>query len=139
MGDVLGGVITAVLGCDLNGMILEVRLSERREEKGDGLEGMWIGYCRGWPFERSDSPAMWERRIGDVGGEMGFADVRESLPWWIGYIWSSKWAETRLSERREEREKNHQCGGENGGAARWSVGGPRIGVGVWGGALSPSR
>ena len=30
-------------------------------------------------FERSLSSAAWERRIGDVGGEMGFTDVRESF------------------------------------------------------------
>ena len=30
-------------------------------------------------FERSVSPAMWELRIGDVGGEMGFAGVRGDL------------------------------------------------------------
>ena len=33
---------------------------------------------------------------------------------------------------REEkkREKTHRRGGENSGAARWSVGGPRTGIGV---------
>ena len=31
-----------VMGNDLSGVISEVRLSERREEKGDGFEGMWI-------------------------------------------------------------------------------------------------
>ena len=46
------------MGNDLGGVILEVRLSERREEKGDGFEGMWIGYCR---------------------GEMSFAGVRGDL------------------------------------------------------------
>ena len=30
-------------------------------------------------FKRSVSPMMWERRIGDVGGEMGFTRVRESF------------------------------------------------------------
>ena len=30
-------------------------------------------------FERSVSPMTWERRIGDVGGEMGFTGVRESF------------------------------------------------------------
>ena len=30
-------------------------------------------------FERSVSLAAWERRIRNVGGEMGFADVRESF------------------------------------------------------------
>ena len=30
-------------------------------------------------FERSVSSAAWERQIGDVGGEMGFASVRESF------------------------------------------------------------
>ena len=30
-------------------------------------------------FERSVSSAAWERWIGDVGGEMGFAGVRESF------------------------------------------------------------
>ena len=48
MGDDLGGVISVVLGCDLSDVISEVRSSERREEKGDGFEGMWLGYCRGW-------------------------------------------------------------------------------------------
>ena len=28
-------------------LILDRHLRERREEKGDGFEGMWIGYCRG--------------------------------------------------------------------------------------------
>ena len=42
---------------------------------------------------------------------------------------------------REEkkREKTHRHGGENGGVARRSVGGPRTGASMWGGALSPSR
>ena len=39
-------------------MISKVKLSERREEKGDGFEGMWIEYCR---------------------GEMGFAGVRGDI------------------------------------------------------------
>ena len=39
-------------------LILDRHLRERREEKGDGFEGMWIGYCR---------------------GEMGFAGVRGDL------------------------------------------------------------
>ena len=30
-------------------------------------------------YKRSVSPAAWERRIGDVGGEMGFAGVRENF------------------------------------------------------------
>ena len=47
------------MGYDLDGVILEVRLSERREEKGDGFEGMWIGYCRGWVQEKCF--------VGDVG------------------------------------------------------------------------
>ena len=47
MGNNFGSAISTVLGCDLKGVISEVRLSERREEKGDGFEGMWIGYCRG--------------------------------------------------------------------------------------------
>ena len=47
-----------MLGCDLDDVISEMRLSERREEKGDGFEGMWIGYCR---------------------GEMSFAGVRGDL------------------------------------------------------------
>ena len=46
------------MGDDLGGVISDRRLCERREEKGDGFEGMWIGYCR---------------------GEMGFADVRGDL------------------------------------------------------------
>ena len=56
-------------------MISEVRLSERREEKGDGFEGCGSGIVEGG-FKRSVSPATWERRIRDVGGEMGFAGVR---------------------------------------------------------------
>ena len=48
MGNDFGCAISAVLGCDLSGVISEVRLSERREEKGDGFEGMWIRYGRGW-------------------------------------------------------------------------------------------
>ena len=42
---------------------------------------------------------------------------------------------------REEkkREKTHQHKGENGSAARQSVGGRQIGVCVWGGAASLSR
>ena len=73
MGDDLGGAISAMLGCDLSNVIAEVRLSERKEEKGDGFEGMWIGYEGG--FERCVLLAAWERQIGDVGGEMGFAGV----------------------------------------------------------------
>ena len=30
-------------------------------------------------FEKSVSLATWERWIGDIGGEMGFAGVRESF------------------------------------------------------------
>ena len=48
MGYDLDGVILVMLGCDLGSVISKVRLSERREEKGDGFEGMGIGYCRGW-------------------------------------------------------------------------------------------
>ena len=46
------------MGDDLGGVISNRRLSERREEKGDRFEGMWIGYCR---------------------GEMSFAGVRGDL------------------------------------------------------------
>ena len=35
MGDDLGGMILAMPGCDLGNVISEVRLSERREEKGE--------------------------------------------------------------------------------------------------------
>ena len=59
-------------------MISEVRLSERREEKRDGFEGCGSGIVEGG-FERSVSPAMWERRIRDVGGEMGFAGMKKSF------------------------------------------------------------
>ena len=45
------------MGDDLD-VISDQRLHETREEKGDGFEGMWIGYCR---------------------GEMGFAGVRGDL------------------------------------------------------------
>ena len=48
MGDDLDDAISVVMGYDLDGMILEVRLSERREEKGDGFEAMLIRYCKGW-------------------------------------------------------------------------------------------
>ena len=46
------------MGNDLGGVISYRRLRERREEKGDGFEGMWIGY---------------------YSGEMGFAGVRGDL------------------------------------------------------------
>ena len=48
-----------------------------REEKkrAMGLKGCGLGIVEGG-FERSVSPAVWERRIGDVVGEMGFADMR---------------------------------------------------------------
>ena len=59
-------------------MISKVRLSERREEKRDGFEGCGSGIVEGG-FERSVSPAMWERRIRDVGGEMGFAGMKKSF------------------------------------------------------------
>ena len=59
MGYDLDGVILVMLGCDLSDVISKVRLSERREEKGDGFEGMWIGYCRGWVREKCF--------VGDVG------------------------------------------------------------------------
>ena len=39
----------------------------------------------------------------------------------------------------KKRDKTHWRRGENGSAARRSVGRPRTGAGVWGGALSPSR
>ena len=44
MGDDLSSAISTVLGCDLNGVISEVRLSERREEKGENSptrRGKW--------------------------------------------------------------------------------------------------
>ena len=53
-------------------------MSERREEKRDGFEGCGSGIVEGG-FERSVSPATWERRIRDVGGEMGFLGMRESF------------------------------------------------------------
>ena len=59
-------------------MISEVRLSERRKEKRDGFEGCGSGIVEGG-FERSVSPATWERRIRDVGGEMGFAGMKKSF------------------------------------------------------------
>ena len=59
MGYDLDGVILVMLGCDLSDVISKVRLSERREEKGDGFEGRWIGYCRGWVREKCF--------VGDVG------------------------------------------------------------------------
>ena len=46
------------MGDDLGGVISDWHMCERREEKGDGFEGMWIGYYR---------------------GEMGFASVRGDL------------------------------------------------------------
>ena len=42
-------------------------------------------------FERSVSPATWERRIGDVGGEMGFAGVRGTSDRRLRVEWS--WGE----------------------------------------------
>ena len=48
----------------------------REEKKREmGLKGCGLSIVEGG-FERSVSPAMWERRIEDVGGEMGFAGVR---------------------------------------------------------------
>ena len=48
----------------------------REEKKREiGLKGYGSGIVEGG-FERSVSPAAWERRIGDIGGEMGFADMR---------------------------------------------------------------
>ena len=47
-----------VMGDNLSGVISNRHLRERRKEKGDRFEGMWIGYCR---------------------GEMGFASVRGDL------------------------------------------------------------
>ena len=67
---------------------------------------------------------------------MGFAGVRESFS-----LVDRVHAELEVGGVREEkkREKTHRSGGENGDAARRSVGGPRTGISVWGGALSPSR
>ena len=51
----------------------------REEKKREmGLKGCGSGIVEGG-FERSVSLAAWERRIRNVGGEMGFADVRESF------------------------------------------------------------
>jgi len=51
----------------------------REEKKREmGLKGYGSGIVEG-RFERSVSTALWEGRIGDVGGEMGFAGVRESF------------------------------------------------------------
>ena len=48
----------------------------KEEKKREmGLKGCGLGIMKGG-FERCVSPAAWERRIGDVGGEMGFAGVR---------------------------------------------------------------
>ena len=47
-----------------------------------GSRSIWVlggsGIIKGG-FERSVLVATWERRIGDVRGEMGFANVRESF------------------------------------------------------------
>ena len=51
----------------------------REEKKGEmGLKGCGLGIVDGG-FERSVSLAMWEWRIGDVEGEMGFVGMRESF------------------------------------------------------------
>ena len=51
----------------------------REEKKREmGLKGCGSGIVDGG-FERSVSLVMWERWIGDVGGEMGFTDVGESF------------------------------------------------------------
>ena len=139
MGDNLGGTISAVLGCDLDSVISKVRLSERREEKGDWFEGIWIGYCRGWVWEKCFISGVglidwrcwrWDGLRQHEGGFcLGGSGTCRA---WSGQRWG--WV-----KEEKKREKTHLCGGENGGATCRSVGGPRIGVGVWGGALSPSR
>ena len=83
-------------------------------------------------YKRSVSPAAWERWIGDVGGEMGFAGVGRVLSWWIRYMQSWKWVEVRLSERKEEkgenppvwRGKQRHCSSECGWTSdqHWRVG-----------------
>ena len=51
----------------------------REEKKREmGLKGCGSGIVEG-RFERSVSTALWERRIVDVGGEMGFVGMRESF------------------------------------------------------------
>ena len=51
----------------------------REEKKREmGLKGCGSGIVEGG-FERSVSLVTWERQIEDVGGEMGFASVRESF------------------------------------------------------------
>ena len=48
----------------------------REEKKREmGLKGCGLGIVEGG-FERSVSPTVWERQIGDVRGEMGFVGVR---------------------------------------------------------------
>ena len=48
----------------------------------------------------------WERQIGDVGGEMGFIDVRESFAL-VDWVHAElEVGEVRLSERREENGEN---------------------------------
>ena len=121
------------------GVISKVRLSERREEKGDKFEGMWIGYCRGWVWEKcftGDVGAM-DRRCWRWDGlrrrEGGFCLGGSST---CRAQSGRSWGWVREEKKRE---KTHRRRGVNGSAARRSVGGPRTDVGVWGGALSPSR
>ena len=49
-----------------------------KKKREIGLKGCGLGIVDGG-FEKSVLLAMWERWIGDVGGEMGFAGVRESF------------------------------------------------------------
>ena len=78
-------------------------------------------------FERSVSPAAWEQWIRDVGGEMGFASVSESFA-------LVDWVHVELEVGGGEVE---WIGYDD--AVRQSVGGPRTGVCVWGGAASLSH
>ena len=51
----------------------------REDKKREmGLKGCGSSIVEGG-FERSVSPATWERRIRDVGGEMGFAGMKKSF------------------------------------------------------------
>ena len=126
MGNDFSGAISAVLGCDLSGMMTEVRLSERREEKGDGFEGMWIGYCRGWVWEKCFT------------SDMGVTDRR---CWrWDGLYWRE--GEFCLGG-------SSTCKAQSGwrwgwvDRVRWhwssECGGPWTNVCMWGGVASLSR
>ena len=70
---------------------------------------------------------------------MGFAGVMVGLPWWSGTCRARSGQRWGWVREEKKMEKTHRRGGENGGAAHRSVDWPRIGIGMWGGALSPSR